>query len=39
MVTNQLQSDARLKEASRLAGSAKFNREAIEAFSAPYRSK
>lgn len=39
MVTNQLQSDARLKEASRLAGSAKFNREAIEAFSAPYKIK
>lgn len=37
MVTNQLQSDARLKEAIRLAGSAKFNLEAIEAFSAPYR--
>lgn len=39
MVTNQLQSDARLKEAGRLAGSAKFNREAIEAFSAPYETK
>ena len=39
MVTNQLQSDARLKEATRLAGSAKFNREAIEAFSAPYKTK
>ncbi len=38
-VSNQLQSDVRLKEASRLAGSAKFNREAIEAFSAPYKIK
>ena len=39
MVTNQLQSDARLREASRLAAGAKFNREAIEAFSAPYKNK
>jgi peptidyl-prolyl cis-trans isomerase C len=38
-VANQLQSDARLREAMRLAGSAKFNREAIEAFSAPYKGK
>lgn len=36
-VANQLQSDARLREATRLGGSVKFNREAIEAFSAPYR--
>ena len=36
-VTNQLQSDARLREAMRLADSAKFNREAIEAYSAPYK--
>ena len=39
MVTNQLQSDARLKEAMRLAGNAKFNRAAIEAFSAPYKTR
>ena len=37
LVNNQLQSDARLREASRLADAVKFNREAIEAFSAPYR--
>lgn len=37
VVTGQLQSDARLAEATRLAGSAKFNTEAIEAFSAGYR--
>lgn len=37
MVTNQLQSDERLAVARKLAGSAKFNRDAIEAFSATYR--
>ena len=37
LVNNQLQSDARLREASRLVEAVKFNREAIEAFSAPYR--
>lgn len=36
-VTNQLQSDARLREAGRIAGAAKFNNEAIEAFSATFR--
>lgn len=36
-VLNQLQSDARLREAVRLSGAAKFNREVIEAFSATYR--
>ena len=38
-VTNQLQSDARLREARRIAEGAKFNRPAIEAFSAPYKIK
>jgi peptidyl-prolyl cis-trans isomerase C len=38
-VINQLQSDARLREATRVAGNAKFNSEAIEAFSAPYKTK
>jgi peptidyl-prolyl cis-trans isomerase C len=39
LMTNQLHSDARLREATRLAGNAKFNTEAIEAFSAPYRKR
>ena len=36
-VRAQLQSDARLREAERIFKITKFNREAIDAFSAPYR--
>lgn len=38
-VRAQLQSDARLREAERIFKATKFNREAIEAFSAPYTQK
>ncbi len=38
-VAGQLQSDARLKEAMRLAGTMKVNRPAIEAFSASHTKK
>lgn len=39
MVISQLQNDVRLREAGRLAGGVKYNKEAIEAFSAPYKTK